>query len=229
MDENNTVADDVTATETVANEAQADDTSQPTPDSDTQNQSKDVTREVDPQITKLRKEAEQRRRQLREREKSYEDLRNEFDTFKQSLANTLGVGGEESTPEDLLNEQIKRTEIAEQRYSELLQRTALTSAVVQAKADADIAIPFIKGTAEFAALDPSTDDYEARVVELVAETVEKYPKLRAQVAPATSGNTSNPTTNSNGSRLLTVEDLDDMSAEEIYNARKAGKLDHLFK
>ena len=66
------------------------------------------------------------------------------------------------------------------------------------------------------------------MAELVQETVDANPKLRAQAAPVSSGNTSNPTNNS-GPRQYTVEDLNDMSAEEIYALTEQGKLDHLYK
>lgn len=188
----------------------------------------DTTQEVDPRITKLRKEAEKRRLELREQQKANEALRTEFDSFKQSLAKSLGVGEQEASPEDLIKQQEERATAAEQRYNALLQRTALTDAVVKAKADPDLTIPVVKGTAEFAALDPSNADYEAQVAELVAKTVEEYPKLRAQAVPPSSGNTSTPTNNS-AAPAITVNDLDSMSAQEIYDARKAGKLDHLFK
>ncbi len=66
------------------------------------------------------------------------------------------------------------------------------------------------------------------MADLVQETVDANPKLRAQAAPVSSGNTSNPTTNS-GPRKYTVEDLNDLSAEEIYELTQQGKLEHLYK
>lgn len=167
--------------------------------------------EGDDRISQLNAEAAKWRTKFREQEKAtaefekrQQEIEQQFESYKQNLAKA-----------------------ADERYNQLRQRVALTEAVQKAKADPDLTVPFIKGGEAFAALDPSADDYEAQVAELVAETVAATPKLRAQVAPASSGNAPTPSENS-GSRKLTVEDLDNMSPEEIYAARKAGKLNHLF-
>ena len=167
--------------------------------------------EGDDRISQLNAEAAKWRTKFREQEKAtaefekrQQEIEQQFESYKQEQAKA-----------------------ADERYNQLRQRVALTEAVQKAKADPDLTVPFIKGGEAFAALDPSADDYEAQVAELVAETVAATPKLRAQVAPASSGNAPTPSENS-GSRKLTVEDLDNMSPEEIYAARKAGKLNHLF-
>ena len=189
--------------------------------------------EGDDRISQLNAEAAKWRTKFREQEKAtaefekrQQEIEQQFESYKQNLAKVMGLAEEEDV-EDLGKKYQEQAKAADERYNQLRQRVALTEAVQKAKADPDLTVPFIKGGEAFNALDPSADDYEAQVAELVAETVAATPKLRAQVAPASSGNAPTPSENS-GSRKLTVEDLDNMSPEEIYEARKAGKLNHLF-
>lgn len=194
-----------------------------------QPEQKDTTREndqePDPRISKLNQEAAKWRNQFREQEKVNADLQAQFDQFRQSIAKAIGGDTDEATPEQLVEEAQQKQQEAEGRYRELQQKLVLHDAIRVAGADPDLAVPFIRGGDKFATLDPSAEDYEAQVAALVAETVDKFPKLRAQVVPPTSGNTSTPSENS--TKQYTREDLQGMPAEEINRLYREGKLKNL--
>ena len=198
------------------------------------NESEQDNFDVEKELKKLRKESAARRTSLRDEEKKnaeltskYNSLNSKFEEMRGFLAKLSGAE-EEATPEQLIESYKEKLEAQQQENRQLRETTALNNAVAKAKGDPALTIPYLRGSNALANLDPSADNYDAQVAELVQETVDANPKLRAQAAPVSSGNTSNPTNNS-GPRQYTVEDLNDMSAEEIYALTEQGKLDHLYK
>ena len=198
------------------------------------NESEQDNFDVEKELKKLRKESAARRTSLRDEEKKnaeltskYDSLNSKFEEMRGFLAKLSGAE-EEATPEQLIESYKEKLEAQQQENRQLRETTALNNAVAKAKGDPALTIPYLRGSNALANLDPSADNYDAQVAELVQETVDANPKLRAQAAPVSSGNTSNPTNNS-GPRQYTVEDLNDMSAEEIYALTEQGKLDHLYK
>lgn len=190
--------------------------------------------DVEKELKKLRKESAARRTSLRDEEKKnaeltskYNSLNSKFEEMRGFLAKLSGAE-EEATPEQLIESYKEKLEAQQQENRQLRETTALNDAVAKAKGDPALIIPYLRGSNALVNLDPSAENYAAQVADLVQETVDANPKLRAQAAPASSGNTSNPTNNS-GPRKYTVEDLNDLSAEEIYELTEQGKLDHLYK
>ena len=190
--------------------------------------------DVEKELKKLRKESAARRTSLRDEEKKnaeltskYDSLNSKFEEMRGFLAKLSGAE-EEATPEQLIESYKEKLEAQQQENRQLRETTALNDAVAKAKGDPALIIPYLRGSNALVNLDPSAENYAAQVADLVQETVDANPKLRAQAAPASSGNTSNPTNNS-GPRKYTVEDLNDLSAEEIYELTEQGKLDHLYK
>ena len=190
--------------------------------------------DVEKELKKLRKESAARRTSLRDEEKKnaeltskYNSLNSKFEEMRGFLAKLSGAE-EEATPEQLIESYKEKLEAQQQENRQLRETTALNDAVAKAKGDPALVIPYLRGSNALVNLDPSAENYAAQVADLVQETVDANPKLRAQAAPASSGNTSNPTNNS-GPRKYTVEDLNDLSAEEIYELTEQGKLDHLYK
>lgn len=226
MEEQNTeqAATDSTQAEVTATEPDTQQQDAATPQTEQQDTTREDGQEPDPRISRLNEEAAKWRRQFRDQEKANADLASQFDAFKQSIVQAIG-GNKESTPEQLVEEVQQKQQEAEGRYRSLQQKLALHDAIRAAGADPDLAVPFIRGGDKFAALDPSAEDYEAQVAALVAETVDKFPKLRAQAAPPTSGNTSTPSENS--TKQYTREDLQGMPAEEINRLYREGKLKNL--
>ena len=128
------------------------------------------------------------------------------------------------SPEDALKaaqEQAAQAHAELQRYKE---NDKLNALVKKANGNPDIVIPFLRGSGNLP--DFGADDYDSQVEQIIADTLENQPGLRAQVAPKSSGQPSTPT---GGEACLTRADLRSMSAEEILAARRAGKLDHLIK
>ena len=190
--------------------------------------------DVEKELKKLRKESAARRTSLRDEEKKnaeltskYNSLNSKFEEMRGFLAKLSGAE-EEATPEQLIESYKEKLEAQQQENRQLRETTALNDAVAKAKGDPALIIPYLRGSNALVNLDPSAENYAAQVAELVQETVDANPKLRAQAAPVSSGNTSNPTNNS-GPRKYTVDDLDGMTAEEIYELTQQGKLEHLYK
>lgn len=145
------------------------------------------------------------------------------DELKQQVLQAFGDEQAES-PEDALKaaqEQAAQAHAELQRYKE---NDKLNALVKKANGNPDIVIPFLRGSGNLP--DFSADDYDSQVEQIIADTLENQPGLRAQVAPKSSGQPSTPT---GGEARLNREDLRKMSAEEILAARRAGKLDHLIK
>ena len=145
------------------------------------------------------------------------------DELKQQVLQAFGDEQAES-PEDALKaaqEQAAQAHAELQRYKE---NDKLNALVKKANGNPDIVIPFLRGSGNLP--DFGADDYDSQVEQIIADTLENQPGLRAQVAPKSSGQPSTPT---GGEARLNRADLRKMSAEEILAARRAGKLDHLIK
>ena len=145
------------------------------------------------------------------------------DELKQQVLQAFGDEQAES-PEDALKaaqEQAAQAHAELQRYKE---NDKLNALVKKANGNPDIVIPFLRGSGNLP--DFGADDYDSQVEQIIADTLENQPGLRAQVAPKSSGQPSTPT---GGEARLTRADLRSMSAEDILAARRAGKLDHLIK
>lgn len=145
------------------------------------------------------------------------------DALKQQVLQAFGDEQEQS-PEDALKaaqEQAAQAHAELQRYKE---NDKLNTLVKKANGNPDVVIPFLRGSGNLP--DFGTDDYDSQVEQIIADVLENQPGLRAQVAPKSSGQPSTPT---GGEARLTRADLRSMSAQEILEARRAGKLDHIIK
>lgn len=181
-------------------------------------------------VEKLRKEAAQYRTKAKEIEES---KANELDAFKQQIGKALGlVEDDTDDPAKLLEAATKREqEIAAERDTYLAQiadykRNEALNDIAKTAGVGDLTL--LKGALalnnQYQSLDINADDYQAQVAEIVTQTLTSHPAL-AQVAHASGIDTS--TTNSGAARQITAEDLKNMSSREIYEAQKAGKLNHL--
>lgn len=184
----------------------------------------------DPRIGRLNAENAKWRTRLREQEQANEQQKAEMDSFKNAMLKALGVDEKgETDPEELVKQAEARAADMEARYNQMSAQYALSEAVRAAGADPDLTIPFIKGGDKFHALNPTDEDYNAQVAQLVSETVEAVPKLRATTVAPSSGNTANHAGTAAESGKITREDLEKMTAEEIFTAQQAGQLTHLYK
>ena len=145
------------------------------------------------------------------------------DELKQQVLQAFGDEQAES-PEDALKAAQEQAAQAHAELQQYKENDALNRLVKKANGNPDIVIPYLRGSGNLP--DFGTDDYDSQVEQIIADTLENQPGLRAQVAPKSSGQPSTPT---GGEARLTRADLRSMSAEEILTARRAGKLDHLIK
>ena len=74
-------------------------------------------------------------------------------------------------------------------------------------------------------LDVDADDFESQVETIVTQKLESHPSLIQAIHKASGVDTSNT---NRGNRAITMADLQKMTSKEIYEAQKAGKLDHLY-
>lgn len=145
------------------------------------------------------------------------------DELKQQILQAFGDEQAQS-PEDALKAAQEQAAQAHAELQQYKENDALNRLVKKANGNPDIVIPYLRGSGNLP--DFSSDDYDSQVEQIIADTLEKQPGLRAQVAPQSSGQPSTPT---GGEARLTRADLRGMSAQEILEARRAGKLDHILK
>lgn len=145
------------------------------------------------------------------------------DELKQQILQAFGDEQAQS-PEDALKAAQEQAAQAQAELQQYKENDTLNRLVKKANGNPDIVIPYLRGSGNLP--DFGTDDYDSQVEKIIADTIEKQPGLRAQVAPQSSGQPSTPT---GGEARLTRADLRSMSAQEILEARRAGKLDHIIK
>ena len=172
--------------------------------------------EAQKHIKKLNEESAKHRNAA----KTAKEAQNEL---KQQVLQAFGDEQAES-PEDALKAAQEQAAQAHAELQQYKENDTLNRLVKKAIGNPDIVIPYLRGSGSLP--DFGTDDYDSQVEKIIADTLEKQPGLRAQVAPQSSGQPSTPT---GGEARLNRADLRKMSAEEILAARRAGKLDHLIK
>lgn len=197
-------------------------------------QPQETTPEVDPRITKANREAAKyrtERNDLQKRWEAAEQAQQERDQKWQKLMSALGADEEES-PEDRLkavqataDEKQAEADKVRQEFREYRLQQDVANTARKAGADGDLVRDILAGRGALSDLDPTADDYTSQVEQLVTQTVEQHPTLRAQKVPNSSGNA--PTPQGETSKKLTREDLNNMTAEEINQAVREGKLAHL--
>lgn len=190
-------------------------------------------------LTKSNREAAAYRSKLRdmeaklaERDKADEERKQADTDFKQKIGQLLGFVDDDTTdPQALLDAATKSAkEAAAERDSmaaqlrQYRQQDAIRAAA--GGADTKLLTALLQANQEFAALDPTADDYADQVEAHVKAAIEEHPSLRVQAAPAASGvDTSN--TNRGADRPLTRDDLAGMTPAQINEAVRAGKLNHI--
>lgn len=186
-----------------------------------------TTPEVDDsQIKALRKEAASYRTKLREAEKQGVEQAAKFEQVMQALGKLTGGDTAEASPEEQIKQITAERDAATARIRELEVNSAVGAAARKAGLNPDLAMPLIKGMGKLDDLRPDADDFSSQVEQVVTSLAETYPNLRTQTVPKVSGQ---PHDNPPATPLITESDLDSMTAEQIYEAQQAGKLDHLFK
>lgn len=150
----------------------------------------------------------------------------ELDALKQQLGKALGlVDDDTQDPDQLIQAATAERDSMAQKLQEYQQKDAITSAASGKTSDVSLLTALLQSDKAFAELDTSADDYSAQVADLVEAKITAHPALKAQAA-ASGVDTS--TTNTGSNKQITEADLANMSSQEIYDANKAGKLNHLY-
>lgn len=181
----------------------------------------------DPRVKKANGEAARYRTQLREQEAAVAEMQAKYDALLAGLGKLSGhvpEEGQQVDPEDAIRAATERAENAETAARTLQVSTDLRDQADSAGLNPRLLIPLLKGEGKLSDLDPTSEDYATQVEALITEAKDAYPELRTQVVPRSSGNAPTPT---EGEKQITRDDLQKMSAAEINQAVKAGKLAHL--
>lgn len=187
-------------------------------------------------VEELRNEAAANRTKAKENEAAVAAAQAEKDDLINKIGKAFGfVKDEDDQQADasaLVEQVTAERDTLQQELRSLRQENALSKALNSVQIDGQpvqvdptLTLEVVKGTGVLDDLDPTDDDYSAQVVEKVTAVVKERPQLRAQAAPRSSGQAPTPTDNAD--KRLTMEDVNKMSSREVYEAQKAGKLNHL--
>lgn len=132
------------------------------------------------------------------------------------LAQVLGFEPSDDDPE----EQIKQAkQAAQEREAErdklqaelnrMREDTTLRKLAKDNGADPDMLVPYLRGSGNLPGW--GSDEWDSKAGELVTDTLNQFPQMRAGNAPRTSGNTPSPTRND--ATRVTREDLKELAAK----------------
>lgn len=159
----------------------------------------------------------------------------ERDALIQSIGKQLGLVEEETTDsEALIKAAVEREQAAAKQRDELQEqlntyrrndavRTAVSK--VDGRVDTDLLSAVLNSDNAYTQLDVDADDFDAQVAQIVTQKLESHPSLIQAIHKASGVDTSNT---NRGNQAITMADLQQMTSKEIYEAQKAGKLDHLY-
>lgn len=150
----------------------------------------------------------------------------ELDSLKQQLGKALGlVEDDTQDPDKLIEAATAERDSMAQKLQQYQQKDAINTAASGKTSDVALLTALLQSDSSFKELDTSADDYSAQVAELVDAKITAHPALKAQAAA--SGVDTSTTTGNHTPKQITLDDLENMSPQEIYEANKAGKLNHL--
>lgn len=155
----------------------------------------------------------------------------------QDIGKKLGlVEDETSDPQKLIDAAVQREQEAAKERDQMRdtltkyrRNDAMRSAVekVDGNVDTTLLNALLNSDNAYSALDVDADDFESQVEKIVNQKLESHPSLIQAIHKASGVDTSNTTRGTE--KPLTREDLKNMSAHEINEAVKSGKLSHLMK
>ncbi|OFN80049.1 hypothetical protein HMPREF2526_06040 [Corynebacterium sp. HMSC070E08] len=153
----------------------------------------------------------------------------------QDIGKKLGlVEDETSDPQKLIDAAVEREQAAAKERDEMRdtltkyrRNDAMRSAVekVDGNVDTTLLNALLNSDNAYTQLDVDADDFESQVETIVTQKLESHPSLIQAIHKASGVDTSNTT---RGNQAITMADLQQMTSKEIYEAQKAGKLDHLY-
>lgn len=153
----------------------------------------------------------------------------------QDIGKKLGlVEDETNDPQKLIDAAVQREQEAAKERDQMRdtltkyrRNDAMRSAVekVDGNVDTTLLNALLNSDNAYTALDVDADDFEDQVSQIVNQKLESHPSLIQAIHKASGVDTSNTT---RGNQAITMADLQQMTSKEIYEAQKAGKLDHLY-
>ncbi|MBU5654339.1 hypothetical protein KPA07_05360 [Corynebacterium aurimucosum] len=153
----------------------------------------------------------------------------------QDIGKKLGlVEDETSDPQKLIEAAVEREQAAAKERDEMRdtltkyrRNDAMRSAVekVDGNVDTTLLNALLNSDNAYTQLDVDADDFESQVETIVTQKLESHPSLIQAIHKASGVDTSNT---NRGNQAITMADLQQMTSKEIYEAQKAGKLDHLY-
>ena len=141
---------------------------------------------------------------------------------------------ETSDPQKLIDAAVEREQAAAKERDQMRdtlnqyrRNDAMRSAVekVDGNVDTTLLNALLNSDNAYTQLDVDADDFNAQVAQIVNQKLESHPSLIQAIHKASGVDTSNTTRGTE--KPLTREDLKNMSAHEINEAVKSGKLSHL--
>ena len=151
----------------------------------------------------------------------------------QNIANALGLTTDPDDPQQLLEAANNKNSEYEQKVQELTNQVneyrkadALDAAIGDRRVNKNLLRAVLAQDNAYRQIDVNADNFADQVSEAVNKALDANPEL-VQVTRGQSGiDTSNT---KNGDQSITRDDLKTMSAEDINQAVKDGRLDHLLK
>lgn len=153
----------------------------------------------------------------------------------QDIGKKLGlVEDETNDPQKLIEAAVEREQAAAKERDQMRdtltkyrRNDAMRSAVekVDGNVDTTLLNALLNSDNAYTQLDVDADDFESQVEKIVTQKLESHPSLIQAIHKASGVDTSNT---NRGNRAITMADLQKMTSKEIYEAQKAGKLDHLY-
>lgn len=153
----------------------------------------------------------------------------------QDIGKKLGlVEDETNDPQKLIEAAVEREQAAAKERDQMrdtlnqyrrndAMRTAIEK--VDGTVDTTLLNALLNSDNAYTALDVDADDFESQVEKIVTQKLESHPSLIQAIHKASGVDTSNT---NRGNQAITMADLQQMTSKEIYEAQKAGKLDHLY-
>lgn len=179
----------------------------------------------DKRIKKLNEEAARYRTERNEARDQIADLNGKYDQLLKGLATLTGQEPEQANPEDAIAAAIAERDAARQELRTMRVTSDVNTAINKAGVDPTLTLAVLKADGTLDQLDPTADDYASQVEAAVSAVAEANPRLRTQVVPKSSGQAPTPT--DTGTRVVSRDDLAEMTSAEINQLARDGKLNHL--
>lgn len=188
-------------------------------------------KELREENAKHRNKAKHAAEEATQREQQHaEEARN---ALVQDIAKALGLAEDEQDPQQLLDAANEKTAEQQKRIDELLDQvnsykraSAVSDAIGARQVNQKLMSALLAQDNAYTQIDVNSDNFADQVSEVVDRVLAENPEI-VQVAQGQSS--VDPSNTNNGQKAITRDDLKTMSPEEINQAARDGRLDHLIK